>query len=96
MLRTKDFQVVSEVKELSESTNFELEIQKTVYELFEKIYQPNILYRSTGVYLMDFEQEANKQLSLLADESVTKKESLARCIDKIESKFGKDSIRTGF
>ena len=96
MLRTKDFKVISLVKELSESSNFELEIQKTVFELFEQIYIENILYRSTGVYLFEFEPEACKQLSLLRDEKEEKKDALARCIDNIENKFGKNSIRTGY
>ena len=95
MLRTKDFQVISLTQELTESTNFEFEIQKVAYELFDKIFNPNIIYRSTGVYLGDFQGEANKQLTLL-DSNSDKKESLARCIDKIESKFGKNSIRTGY
>lgn len=95
MLRTKDFQVVSLTQELTESTNFEFEIQKTAYELFDKIFNPNIIYRSTGVYLANFEDEANRQLPLL-ETGAEKKESLARCIDKIESKFGKNSIRTGY
>ena len=95
MLRTKDFQVFSISQELTESTNFELEIQKTVFELFEQIFREGILYRSTGVTLADFESEDCKQLTLL-DRENDKKDSLAKCIDKIESKFGKNKIRTGF
>ncbi len=95
MLRTKDFQVTSVSRDLTESTNFELEIQKTVFELFEQLYRPNIMYRSTGVILADFESEDCKQLPLLS-QGADKKDSLARCIDKIESKFGKNKIRTGF
>lgn len=95
MLRTKDFKVISLTQKLNESTNFEFEIQKVVFELFEKIYSNGILYRSTGVYLFDFEYESSKQLSLL-NTGINKKESLARCIDKIEKKFGKNSIRTGY
>jgi len=95
MLRTKDFQVTSVSRDLTESTNFELEIQKTVFELFEQLYRPNIMYRSTGVILADFESEDCKQLPLLS-QGEDKKDSLARCIDKIESKFGKNKIRTGF
>ena len=96
MLRTKDFRVFSLVKDLEESTNFELEIQKTVFELFEQIYNSHILYRSTGVYLFEFEPEACKQLTLLRDEKEEKKTALAKCIDNIENKFGKNSIRTGY
>lgn len=95
MLRTKDFQVLSLTQELTESTNFEFEIQKVAYELFDKIFNSNIVYRSTGVYLANFQNEANKQLTLL-ESGADKKEALARCIDKIESKFGKNSIRTGY
>ncbi len=96
MLRTKDFRLLSLVKELDDSTNFELEIQKTVFELFEQIYLENTLYRSTGVYLLDFEAEAFKQLPLIYDEKDIKKSALAKCLDKIENKFGKNSIRTGY
>lgn len=96
MLRTKDFEVISLVKNLDESTNFELEIQKTVFELFEQIYLENVLYRSTGVYLFDFEPEFCKQLTLLKDEKEDKKNALTKCIDNIENKFGKNSIRTGY
>ena len=95
MLRTKDFQVTSLTKRLTDSTNFELEIQKTVFELFEKIYKPEIIYRSTGVYLSDFEPEHEKQLSLL-NPNGERNNKLAKCIDNIELKFGKNSIRTGF
>ncbi len=95
MLRTKDFQVTSLTKRLTDSTNFELEIQKTVFELFEKIYKPETIYRSTGVYLSDFEPEHEKQLSLL-NPNGERNNKLAKCIDNIELKFGKNSIRTGF
>ena len=95
MLRTKDFQVTTQNERLTESTNFELEIQKTVFELFEKIYKPGIIYRSTGVYLGDFEAENAKQLNLL-NSGEEKNNNLAKCIDRIEAKFGKNSIRTGF
>lgn len=96
MLRTKDFQVISLTQELMEATNFEFEIQKTVYDLFEKIYSTGILYRSTGVYLSDFENESSRQLTLLNADVTNKKETLARCIDRIEAKFGKNSIRAGY
>ncbi len=95
MLRTKDFQVTTLSKKLIESTNFELEIQKTVFELFEKLYKSGVIYRSTGVYLGDFEPENSKQLTLL-NENGERNSNLARCIDKIEARFGKNSIRTGF
>ena len=77
--------------------DFELEISDIVFELLDKIYNPNILYRSTGVILDSFVLNSEEQMSLFADISVdTKKEKLSKCFDKLEEKFGKDIIQTGF
>ncbi len=96
-LRTKDFKVYCEKKVLNAGCDFELEISDIVFELLDKIYNPNILYRSTGVILDTFVLNSEEQMSLFADVSVdTKKEKLSQCLDKLEQKFGKDIIQTGF
>lgn len=96
-LRTKDFKVYCEKKVLNAGCDFELEISDIVFELLDKIYNPNILYRSTGVILDSFVLNSEEQMSLFADISVdTKKEKLSKCFDKLEEKFGKDIIQTGF
>lgn len=96
-LRTKDFKVYCEKKVLNAGCDFELEISDIVFELLDKIYNPNILYRSTGVILDTFVLNSEEQMSLFADISVdTKKEKLSKCFDKLEEKFGKDIIQTGF
>lgn len=96
-LRTKDFKVYCEKKVLNAGCDFELEISDVVFELLDKIYNPNILYRSTGVILDTFVLNSEEQMSLFADISVdTKKEKLSKCFDKLEEKFGKDIIQTGF
>ncbi len=96
-LRTKDFKVYCEKKVLNAGCDFELEISDIVFELLDKIYNPNILYRSTGVILDTFVLNSEEQMSLFADISVdTKKEKLSKCFDKLEQKFGKDIIQTGF
>lgn len=96
-LRTKDFKVYCEKKVLNAGCDFELEISDIVFELLDKIYNPNILYRSTGVILDTFVLNSEEQMSLFADVSVdSKKEKLSRCFDKLEQKFGKDIIQTGF
>ncbi|MDE6138081.1 MAG: hypothetical protein K2F57_01260, partial [Candidatus Gastranaerophilales bacterium] len=48
MLRTKDFRVFYTKKDLLAPVDFELEISNTAIKLLEEIYNPNILYRSTG------------------------------------------------
>ncbi len=96
-LRTKDFRVFSEKKVLNVSSDFELEISDIVFTLLDKLYNPNILYRSTGVILDTFTMNDEAQMSLFADEKVDeKKEKLSKCFDKLEARFGKDIIQTGF
>lgn len=96
-LRTKDFRVFSEKKILNVGSDFELEISDIVFTLLDKLYNPNILYRSTGVILDTFTMNDEAQMSLFADEKVDeKKEKLSKCFDKLEARFGKDIIQTGF
>lgn len=96
-LRTKDFKVFCEKKVLNVATYFELEISDIVFTLLDKLYNPNILYRSTGVILDTFTMNDEAQMSLFADEKVDeKKEKLSKCFDKLEARFGKDIIQTGF
>ena len=96
-LRTKDFRVFCEKKVLNLATDFELEISDIVFELLEKIYNEKILYRSTGVILDTFVFNSQAQMSLFTDINVDeKKEKLSKCFDKLEERFGKDIIQTGF
>lgn len=97
MLRTKDFRVFSTSQDLISPTDFELEISNIAVELLKEIYNPNVLYRSTGVYLGKIGEQGTEQLSLYSDTNLeTKKKNLAKCFDSLESKFGKNIIQTGF
>ena len=96
-LRTKDFKVYCEKKVLNVPTDFELEISDVIFELLDKIYNPNTLYRSTGVILDTFELSSEAQMSLFSDINVDERKSkLSKCFDKLEERFGKDIIQTGF
>lgn len=96
MLRTKDFMVYYDKKNLKTPTNFELEISKTAIALLEKLYNKNLIYRSCGVTLegLDFSEES--QLSLFAEEKGKDFDKLAHAIDKLEARFGKNIVKTGF
>ena len=97
MLRTKDFRVFSTSQDLISPTDFELEISNIAVELLKEIYNPNVLYRSTGVYLGKIGEQGTEQLSLYSNSTLeTKKKNLAKCFDNLESKFGKNIIQTGF
>lgn len=96
-IRTKDFKIYCEKKLLTTPTDFEMEISDILFLLFDKIYNPDILYRSTGVILENFVYNDKSQMSLFSDAKVDKKkEKLSKCFDKLEAKFGKDIIQTGF
>lgn len=97
MLRTKDFRVFYTKQDLITPTDFELEISNLAINLLKEIYNPNILYRSTGVILDKIGEQGTEQLSLYSDNTIeTKKKNLAKCFDKLESKFCKNIVQTGF
>ena len=97
MLRTKDFKVYYDKRVINQATSFELEIADIIFEMLDEMYNPHILYRSTGVILENFVFNSEAQLSLFADnEKEIKKDKLSQCFDKLEEKFGKNIIQTGF
>lgn len=97
MLRTKDFKVYCTKQDLVSPTDFELEISKIAIELLKEIYNPNILYRATGVVLEKIGEEGIEQLSLYNNSSQDeKKKKLTQCFDKLEKKFSKNIIKIGF
>lgn len=96
MLRTKDFRVFYTQKDLLMPIDFELDISKIAIELLEDIYDPTILYRSTGITLKKIGEEGILQLSLYSNKKSERKEKLAKCFDNLEKKFGKNIVKTGF
>ena len=79
------------------STDFEFEISRAVFPLLEKMYSPNVLYRSIGIVLEDFNTCDEEQLQLFNDNSNREKnEKLGKSLDKLEKKFGRNIVRTGF
>ena len=97
MLRTKDFRVFYTKKDLIAPVDFELEIAKVAHKLLDEIYNPEILYRSTGVCLSKIGEVSVEQLSLYSDNNEEeRKANLAKCFDKLEARFGKNIVQTGF
>lgn len=97
IVKTKDFKYFFEEKKLPYPTNFELDISKFAFEMLEKIYSPQIIYRSIGIVLEDFIEVSQEQLSLFDDTNKKiKSENLGKAIDNLEYKFGKNIVRIGF
>lgn len=97
LVKTKDFRCFYEKIQLDVPTDFEFEISRAIYPLLEKIFSPQIQYRSIGIVLEDFNSCAEEQL-LLFDERLNreKSEKLGKSLDILEKKFGRNIVRTGF
>lgn len=96
MLRTKDFNVYYEKKNLEDYTNFELEISRLAMKLLESLFDKNIIYRSCGVTLENLDYTNESQLNLFEKGKQKNYDKLAHAIDKLETKFGKNIVKTGF
>lgn len=96
MLRTKDFKIFWDKKNLENLTDFEIEITRTAMDLLGKIYQPNTLYRSCGVTLENLDYNEEDQLNLFTDCNTKDYAKLSKALDKLESKFGRNIVKTGF
>ena len=96
-LKTKDFRTFYEKAELDSPLDFEFDISKKAFELLDKMHSSNILYRSIGVVFENFRQTSTEQLSLFENNPKKQKnEQLGKSLDKLEKKFGRNIVRTGF
>lgn len=95
MLRTKDFRVYTNKLVLDSPIDSEFEINKEIYRLFDEIYMPNVLYRSSGVILSRVEKKKEEQLGLFNAEKKIKSKNLSKAWDNIEKKYGFGSLKIG-
>ena len=97
LLKTKDFRTLYSKIQLQVPTNFEFEITKNAYPELENMFVQGELYRSVGIVLEDFKKNSEEQLLLFdTDEKREQKEKLGKSLDKLEQKFGRNIVRTGF
>jgi len=97
MLRTKDFRVYYDKVSVENPINFEFEISKTAFPILENMYNSQIVYRSVGIVLGNLCLSSIEQLNLFGEQHKNeKKEQLAKSLDKLEEKFGRNIVRTGF
>ena len=96
-VKTKDFKTYYEKEDLDIPVDFEFDISKTAFEILQNIYNPQILYRSVGLVLENFNRSTEEQLLLFSDnEKREKNEKLGKSLDILEQKFGRNIVRTGF
>ena len=97
ILKTKDFRTFVEKISLEHPTNFEFEISEYATPILEKLFNKNDVYRSVGILLENFNPCSNEQVSLFEDNKRREKnEKLGKSLDKLEAKFGRNIVKTGF
>ena len=97
IIKTKDFKCGFLEAELETATNFELDISKVAFELLDMMYSSQIIYRSIGILLEDFNQTETEQLNIFDDQSAKgKSERLGQALDRLEQRFGKNIVKVGF
>lgn len=97
ILKTKDFRVAYEKTNLELTTNFEFEISQAAFPILEKMFNKYVLYRSVGIVLENFNPCSNEQMTLFNNNPRREKnEKLAKSLDKLEAKFGRNIVKTGF
>ena len=97
ILKTKDFHTYYEKESIDYGLDFEFDISKVAFELLQKMYSKNILYRSIGIVLENFSPNEEEQLSLFSQNPrKLQNENLGKSLDKLEKKFGRNIVRTGF
>ena len=97
LLKTKDFRTFYEKTSLEIPLDFEFDISKFAFKILDKMYNSSNLYRSIGIVLEDFSLTSQEQL-LLFDNNPKREqnEKLGKSLDKLEQKFGRNIVRTGF
>lgn len=97
LLKTKDFRTLYSKVQLDIPTDFEFEISRAAFPLFTEMFNSREVYRSVGIVLEDFREKAEEQLTLFSNnEKKEQNEKLGQSLDKLEKKFGRNIVRTGF
>ena len=96
-LKTKDFRSFYLKAKLEHPSNFEFDVSKEAFKLLNQMYEQDTLYRSVGIVLEDFKGAFQEQLSIFEDDpDKISHEKLGKALDKLEKKYGRNIVRTGF
>ena len=97
LLKTEDFRTLYSKVQLDIPTDFEFEISRAAFPLLTEMFNSREVYRSVGIVLEDFREKAEEQLTLFSNnEKKEQNEKLGQSLDKLEKKFGRNIVRTGF
>lgn len=98
MFRDKQFKIYMYDQKIPEHTNMRKKILNAVWELFEKHFDPNIIYRSTWIYFYELRSYLPRQMNIF-EKPLRGKENHYELIKKIHAmnmKLWEKKISFGF
>lgn len=95
-LRRRDFSQAGVEARLTRATSAAAEMLDLVRELFARLYEPGVEYRTTLLVLAELEEDRVEQGDLFEDRvRIDKLETLARAVDVVAARFGKHKLSLG-
>ena len=95
-LRTQDFRDLGVEIKFSRETNFSHEVLRAAESVFKDIFNPKLLYRSTGVVFFNLAEVENVQPDLFGEAiSAERVSKIYKSIDEIREKYGKHTLFFG-
>ena len=93
MVRTKAFAVTQAEMKLEKPTNSEKTLRDAAHMLLDQLYHRGVVYRATGITLLDLTIGKKQQFSLF-ESLEPEDDKLSRIIDQLENKYGPGIIKT--
>jgi DNA polymerase-4 len=95
-IRDKDYRGYGKQAELTRPTSATLEVVRITHELFEKIFNPQVYYRQSGIHLTYLDSNHERQYELFEDNChIQKLNDISKCLDEINLIHGKHSVYLG-
>ncbi len=96
VLRTRDFNTQSQEIKLSRPSAYPHELSEVLRQAFAGLYRENVLYRATGVVLMELAPDRAVQYSLFEDPIHAERiRELYLAVDQVSARYGKHSLHIG-
>ncbi len=92
-LKTQDFIYRTCELDLSVATNDPAVILRLVEAHFDRVFVPNILYRTTGITLRNLVEEGAATLDLFGEaQVVNERQPILTAVDSLNKKYGKETV----
>ncbi len=95
-LKTQEFRYQGLEIKLPQGVSVPQEIIAAIREKFHIVYQPKVLYRATGIVLMDLSHENAETIDLFGNsERIEKVHKILKAMDDIDMRYGKHTVFLG-